>query len=475
MPYTENYISKAEKITGEYMSQIFYFALKKTRSREEAEDFTQNVMLEILKSLSRGSNVGDEKAWVWKIARNHYAKWARRKHEFVENSSEELTEDWADSYSVENDVIKREEEEILYRELSLLRYDYRYIICEYYFNNGSLSDISASINLPLGTVKRKIYECRKNLSEGMKMARNYGKRSFAPENITFVQNWDPGTGADGSRFISRLAPQNILLEAYDNPCTAEDLSLELGIAMPYMEEEIKILEEAELLICDNGKYKTNMAILSKSAQDRLFDESVKTADRITPFVIEALEKMKNSQLLPKNQSFDELKPTLVERYINEIDGKLRIADSIPHIHTIRHKDGSEWALVGLEKTEKNGESLEVEGDTEKFGRDVQVIMLGNRRDIESIKVEKEKIPVISDDMSGLFITDEDEKIIAELDEFMKKKNDILNSDIPDYLKGNALVVGNVDFRRLVMDRLISSGYIKLADDMTKSASGIWFC
>lgn len=98
MPYTENYISQAEKITGEYMSQIFYFALKKTSNREEAEDFTQNVMLEILKSLSRGSNVGDEKAWIWKITRNHYAKWARRKHEFIENSSDELPEDWADSY-----------------------------------------------------------------------------------------------------------------------------------------------------------------------------------------------------------------------------------------------------------------------------------------------------------------------------------------------------------------------------------------
>ena len=470
----EKNISQAEKITGEYMSQIFYFALKKTSRRDEAEDFVQNVMLEILTSLSRGSIVGDEKAWVWKITRNHYAKWARRKRELIENSSDELTEDCADSSLVEEDIVKREEVELLHRELSLLSNDYRYIVCEYYFNNRSLSDISASINLPLGTVKRKIYECRKNLSEGMKMARNYGKRSFAPENITFVQNWNPSTGADGSRYLSRIAPQNILLEAYDNPCTAEDLSLELGIAMPYMEEEIKILKEADLLICENGKYKTNMVILSKSAQASLFDEAAKTADRITPLVKDALEEMKNSPLLPKNQSFDELKPTLVERYINEIDGKLRIADSIPHIHTIKHKDGSEWALVGLEKTEKIGESLEVEGDTEKFGRAVQVIMLGNRRDIESIEVEKERIPVISDDMAELFTTEEDEKIIAELDEFIKKKNDILNAEIPDYLKGNALVVGNVDFRRLVMDRLIANGYIKLADDMIKSASGIWF-
>ena len=37
MPDTEKNISRAEKIAGEYMSQIFYFALRKTSSRDEAQ------------------------------------------------------------------------------------------------------------------------------------------------------------------------------------------------------------------------------------------------------------------------------------------------------------------------------------------------------------------------------------------------------------------------------------------------------
>lgn len=471
-------MTTAERITEEYLSRIFYFALKKTQSRDEAEDFTQNAMLEILTSIARGSKIENENAWVWKIVRNHYARWAKNKRETLEMTDDGLEGDLRDaedsSSDVEGSVIRQEELEILYRELSLLKSDYRNLVCEYYFNNRSLTDIAASLNLPLGTVKRKIHESRKNLSEGMKMARIYGKRSFAPENITFVQNWNPATGEDGSRYISRITPQNILLEAYDNPCTAEDLSLALGIAMPYMEEEIKILEEAELLIREGGKYRTNIAILSKSAQERLFDEAEKTADEITPLVKCALEEMRVSPLLPNNQSFDELKPTLVERYISEISDRLNVADSIPHIHTIRHADGSEWALVGLEKTEKTGKSLEVCGDDEKFCRPVQVIMLGNRRDIESIEVDADRIPVISGDMAELFQTSADDKTIASLDEFMKKKNAVLAAEIPEYLKGKALVVGNVDFRRCVMERLIASGYIKLAADMTKSPSGIWF-
>ena len=40
---------------------------------------------------------------------------------------------------------------------------------------------------------------------------------------------------------------NIFLEIYQNPQTAEQLSLELGIALPYMEDELAFLCREELL------------------------------------------------------------------------------------------------------------------------------------------------------------------------------------------------------------------------------------
>ncbi len=82
---------------------------------------------------------------------------------------------------------------------------------------------------------------RKHLKERMTMARTYGKRSFAPEEIKFSQNWNPASGQDGMRYVEHILPQNILLEAYDNPSTAEELSLALGVAMPYMENELNFL------------------------------------------------------------------------------------------------------------------------------------------------------------------------------------------------------------------------------------------
>ena len=47
------------------------------------------------------------------------------------------------------------------------------------------------------------------------------------------------------------------------------------------------------------------------------------------------------------------------------------------------------------------------------------------------------------------------------------------ADIPTYLHGKTTIMSNVDFRKLVIDRLIETGWITLAEDMNKSEMGVW--
>ena len=51
-----------ETITGTYIRQIFYFALKKTSNEYEADDLTQEIIFEIIKSLKGGVMPDDIKA-----------------------------------------------------------------------------------------------------------------------------------------------------------------------------------------------------------------------------------------------------------------------------------------------------------------------------------------------------------------------------------------------------------------------------
>jgi len=98
----------------------------------------------------------------------------------------------------------------------------------------------------------------------MKMAREFGIKSYKPEDVSFVKSGMDGTdGSPWNKLKTKLA-KNILLEAYHNPSTIEELSLELGVAAPYMEEAVDELVEATLMVkLDNNKYKTDF---SKSAR-----------------------------------------------------------------------------------------------------------------------------------------------------------------------------------------------------------------
>ena len=55
-----------------------------------------------------------------------------------------------------------------------------------------------------------------------------------------------------------------MLAAYYESITAEALSVELGVSMPYLEEEIEILEAAGVLKRTGDKYQTNIVIITDS-------------------------------------------------------------------------------------------------------------------------------------------------------------------------------------------------------------------
>ena len=68
------------KFAENYMGKLFYFCLRKTGDPNEAEDLTQDIALNVLTALEKGSVPEFFSAWVWQIARNRYSVWADEKH-----------------------------------------------------------------------------------------------------------------------------------------------------------------------------------------------------------------------------------------------------------------------------------------------------------------------------------------------------------------------------------------------------------
>ena len=262
-----------QEFAENYMEKLFYFCLKKTGNQVEAEDLTQEIALQIIGSLNKGTIPTSFSAWVWQIARNCYAGWANEKHRRQEAVSGSDIGDYEiedESENILDEMIHREEMSLLRRELAFIKSDYRNIVVAYYIENKSIRQIALALTLPENTVKSRLFRAREILKEGMDMAREFGKRSYKPEEITYSNICTcPGEHGQPWVLMDPKMNQNIFLACYDNPMTAEELAIEVGVALPYMEDTVKHLTWQTLLVKKGDKYETNFPIVSREMQEKI--------------------------------------------------------------------------------------------------------------------------------------------------------------------------------------------------------------
>ena len=342
------------EFTENYMEKLFYFCLKKTGNSHEAEDLASDIALSIITELRKGTVPMSFSAWVWQIARNRYSAWADAKHKRSEAVSGADVADFEieDEHSaLESKVIQNETTALLRRELAFISAEYREIVVAYYIEDRKAKDIAAALSIPEGTVKTKLFRARNILKEGMIMAREFGIRSYKPENVYFTASGNMSK-SDPHSAVQRMIPKNILLEASGNPSTLEELSIELGIAMPYMEEEVSLLENMTLLKkLDNGKYITNFFIADKETQLSVYTTMKKwsgtlceTIDRI---VSETLPEVRALGIVKNGMTDGELKWLLV---IHAVDyfSRTKIG-AVNLMRPPKRENGAEWGFVGYEE------------------------------------------------------------------------------------------------------------------------------
>ena len=338
-------------LTENYMDKLFYFYLKKTGTSCEAENLTSDILLNIITSIERGNTPEVFDAWVWGIARNRYSVWAKGKH--IQNrlfvnadiGDYEIPDNTANT---ENKVVHSENLNLLRRELAFVSSEYRDIVVAYYIEDRKVKDIALTLNLPEGTVKSKLFRARKILKEGMNMAREFGTRSYNPENISFMSSGNQPSGLPWSA-VQRKLPKNILIEADNNPLTVEELSIELGIAAPYMEEEIKLLTDATLLKKIDNKYLTNIFIASKDCQVEIYNAQIKSSsiqsELINEIIIDSSEQIRNLGIVKNAMSDEEIKWWMM---LYAMDWLLCNLKGYDVYYPEKRANGEMWGFMGLE-------------------------------------------------------------------------------------------------------------------------------
>ena len=343
------------EFTESYMEKLFYFCLKKTGEVREAEDLTQDIALNVITALHTGTVPTDFGAWVWQIARNRYCTWAkdkRARREFLSGTDIEEYEIEDEQASVTDEMIQGELMALLRRELAFIRSDYRNIVVAYYIENRSMRDIAASLSLQLETVKKRLQRARKILKEGMDMAREFGIRSYKPEQVAFVQNGRDGKNGQPWSIIKHLLYKNIFLETYENPETAEELALELGIALPYMEDELEFLVREQLLRKEGNKYVTDFRIISREEQRAVHEASLAIQKPLTEKICEMIDlymKEDGTGVNIANIGYENAKWALLIHAFDALKWNAEEARGESHEYKNPPRpDGGAWTLYGYQ-------------------------------------------------------------------------------------------------------------------------------
>ena len=241
---------------------LFSYCRARTNSREEAEDLSQDILLELLRS--RG-NLRDDRAFyafMWAVAGNVYKNWCKKRARPVGSPLDERLPD--DSPPLTDLLEKETDLALLRRELSLLTERHRRVTVLYYFDGLRVAEIAERLGLSEAMVKFLLFKSRQILKEGMDMERTWGNLSFQPGSLQ-LRFWGSGSNPFWKTCEDSPIAQNILLACYNDRCTAEEISLQLGVAMPYLEKDLQKLCGQGVLVQKGGRYETAVVIFTKEA------------------------------------------------------------------------------------------------------------------------------------------------------------------------------------------------------------------
>ncbi|MFA9559528.1 RNA polymerase sigma factor [Evansella sp. AB-rgal1] len=136
---------KLEEVYNQIQPNIYAFFYAKTNNKEISEDLTQEVFYEAIKSFATFSGNATMKTWLFSIAKNMLRKFYRSK-KYKEMLESKIQQERKDSESVEENVVKKEEGELLRSLITNLEEHSKEVVILRAYGELSFQEIGVLLN-----------------------------------------------------------------------------------------------------------------------------------------------------------------------------------------------------------------------------------------------------------------------------------------------------------------------------------------
>jgi RNA polymerase sigma factor (sigma-70 family) len=290
----------------EFLDKIYQFSYRRCNTSYEAEDLCSDIILAVISAVHNQESIENFYGFVWTIARRVYADYSEKRNQAsktvsIENGDLLLAAKENEIDSFIEEAAEQEQIKKIFAEISFLSKAYREVMVLYYLDEMKVKDIALKLGINETTVKQRLFSARNTVRKEVE-SMNERNLSLKPIRLAIVGTGNP-IGNDPRTKADRVLSQNLIYLCKDKAKSAKELSEELSVPMPYIEDELEIQVYGEngkygmLRKLDNGKYITNILLVDYSEYDEANKIYEKYLDEYIPILKANFEKQKKDILL----------------------------------------------------------------------------------------------------------------------------------------------------------------------------------
>ena len=319
----------------DFLDKIYHFSYHRCNTSFEAEDLCSDIIIAVISAIHKQERIENFYAFVWTVARRVYADYCEKRNEerqvfSIENSDLMLA-------SKENEIDEfiekaAEQEQIsrIFKEIAFLSKAYREVMVMFYIDELKVKDIATRLNINETTVKQRLFSARNSVR---KEVETMSERTYVLKPIKLAISGIGNLGGnDPSSKTERMFSQNLIYLCKDKPKSAKELSEELCVPMPYIEEELEIQCHGEngkygmLRKLENGKYAVNIHLVDYDE----FDQANKIYEKHLPEFCEVIkntlkkngEKILSFPYLSEQKDLRFIMWALISRTVWDFEGRI---------------------------------------------------------------------------------------------------------------------------------------------------------
>ncbi len=169
MSFTDSSHLRYERLVRTHSTELYRFAYRLTGKVDAAQDLVQETFLEAWRSLSRQSEEGKERAWLYSILRHRWAHWCRDAGRRIRVNGNETALEYHPSSEV-GIVEGLVSEESIQNAVNRLETPFKEAFLMVFLQGLTCKEAAMELGVPLGTVLSRVSRAREvlrtSLAEG---------------------------------------------------------------------------------------------------------------------------------------------------------------------------------------------------------------------------------------------------------------------------------------------------------------------